>query len=1296
MADHPIPDITVPVAAVSTAADKAPALGVDLQKEREKNNLSAETKAEKKKEKKAINSVSFYRLFSFADPWDYMLMLVGTIGAFGNGISMPLMTIIFGDLTNAFGNSQSSQSDVVHVVSKVAIKFVYIGIGAAVASYLQVTCWMITGERQAARIRSLYLKTILRQDIPFFDQETTTGEVISRMSGDTILIQDAIGEKVGKFMQFFFMFFGGFAVAFSRGWKLTLVMVATIPLLAFSGGVMATVMSRMSGQGQEAYAEAGTTVEQVVSSIRTVLSYTGERRSVLEYDHAIAKAEKLGIKSGIAAGFGLGFALFIMFSSYALAMWYGSLLVVNDGLSGGKVISVVFAVLTGGGTLGQASPCIQAFAAGKAAAYKMFEVIKRKPLIDAYDLSGTILKDFRGDVELRNVDFTYPSRPDVPIFRNFNLSIAAGTTVALVGESGSGKSTVVSLVERFYDPDRGQVLVDGVDIKTVQLRWLRQQIGLVSQEPVLFGTSIKENIAYAKDGAIDEEVEAAAALANAASFITKMPKGYDTLVGERGIQLSGGQKQRIAIARAILKNPKILLLDEATSALDAQSERIVQEALEKVMVGRSTIVVAHRLTTIRNANLIAVIQRGVVVETGSHDELLSKSDGAYTQLIRLQQIHKEQDDEMYKDVTHEGETDAISRSLSKGSRGSLGLSQLRKSLSASRSVHDQLGKSDRASDSDVEMGDKKNKKRVESSIFRLAKYSKRESPFFILGCLAAIANGTTFPIFGLLLSNLIKTYYITDHKKLRQQADFWSLMYLVLATGIFIVSPAQFYSFAVIGHRLIRRLRRLTFDKVVRNEVAWFDEDENSSGSIGARLSTDAAAVKSMIADTLSLVVQNIGTIVTGLTIAFISNWELSLLVLALVPLLGSQGYFQMKMMKGFSNDAKEAYEDASRVANDAISSIRTVSSFCAEEKVVNLYEEKCQKPLKSGIRQGYVSGTGLAFSNFVLFACYALSFWFGARLVQQNKTTFGDVFKVFFAITFSALGVSQSASLTPDLTKTKLAVNSVFELLDRKSRIDPFDVSGKTLKTVNGDIELRSVSFTYPSRPMIPIFRDLSLTVQAGKTVALVGESGSGKSTVISLLERFYDLDGGSILLDGIDIKQLQVRWLRQQIGLVSQEPVLFNTSIKANIVYGRDDDVTESEIESAAKASNCHKFITSLPEGFNTTVGERGIQLSGGQKQRVAIARAIVKDPRILLLDEATSALDAESEHVVQEALDRIMVNRTTVVVAHRLSTIRNADVIAVVKNGVIVEQGKHNELMAREDGTYHALVHLHLSSR
>ncbi|CAM6010259.1 unnamed protein product [Sphagnum balticum] len=1262
---------------------------------------NAGTNAKNKKKNEAEYSVPFFKLFAYADLVDVLLMIIGTIGSVANGVALPLMTLIFGSLTNAFGNNQNDTSVLVHQVSKVAIKFVYLGAGAAVASYCEVTCWMIAGERQAARIRSLYLRAILRQDVPFFDLETTTGAVVGRMAGDTILIQDAIGEKVGKFQQLLSTFVGGFAVAFFKGWKLTLVMVATLPLLVFSFAALAAVMSKASSKGQLAYAEAGTTVEQVVSAIRTVSSYTGENKSVQEYDRALAKAEKAGIMAGAASGLGIGFALMVMFLSYALAMWYGSILVADHGASGGSVISVVFAVLTGGSSLGQAAPCVSAFAAGKTAAYKMFEVIKRIPVIDASNMKGKVLNNLKGEIELCNIEFTYPTRPDVKIFEDLNLTIAAGTTVALVGESGSGKSTVVSLVERFYDPISGQVLVDGVDIRLLQLRWLRQQVGLVSQEPVLFGTSIQENIAYGKEDAKEEEIQAAAMLANAFNFISQMPEGFNTQVGERGIQLSGGQKQRVAIARAILKNPRILLLDEATSALDAESEKIVQEALEKVMVGRTTVVVAHRLTTIRSADLIAVIERGVVVETGTHEELLSNPDGAYSQLVHLQQIYKHQDkdlglkpelDTCVSDNFIHGDLQRSSDHSSSGARNII-VNSPRNSVTVAESAA--VFRSGGQEEDGPQAAAKKIIRHAETSVFRLAALNKPELPLFIVGSIAAAANGTAFPVFGLLLSNVISSFYLPNKHKLRHDANFWSLMYVVLAVGIFIVAPAQSFSFGLIGQRLIRRLRRMTFDKVLRQEVAWFDVDENSSGAIGARLSADAAAVKGMVGDTLSLIVQNIGTIVCGLTIAFVSNWQLALVILALVPLLGMQGFIQMKFMQGFSNDAKEAYQDASRVANDAISSIRTVSSFCAEEKVVRLYQKKCQKPLRSGICQGYLSGVALGFSNFVLFASYGLSFWFGARLVDQQKTSFSNVFRVFFAITMSAIGVSQAAGLSPDLTKVKIAVNSVFALLDRESNIDPLAKSGKTLKVVKGEVELQHISFTYPTRPTVPIFQDLSLTVHAGKTVALVGESGSGKSTIISLIERFYDPDSGQILIDGIDIKQFQVRWLRQQIGLVSQEPILFNTTIRENISYGRDDVVPDTEIEAASKVANAHKFITALPDGFNTTVGERGVQLSGGQKQRVAIARAIVKDPKILLLDEATSALDAESEHVVQEALDRVMVHRSTIVVAHRLSTIRNTDVIAVVKNGMIVEQGKHAELMAKQGGAYSALVMLHLSA-
>ncbi|KAJ4867872.1 ABC transporter B family member 9 [Raphanus sativus] len=388
-------------------------------------------------------------------------------------------------------------------------------------------------------------------------------------------------------------------------------------------------------------------------------------------------------------------------------------------------------------------------------------------------------------------------------------------------------------------------------------------------------------------------------------------------------------------------------------------------------------------------------------------------------------------------------------------------------------------------------------------------------------------------------------------------------------------------------------------------------------------------------------------------------------------------------------------YEEASQVANDAVSSIRTIASFCAEDKVMDLYQQKCDGPKKQGVRLGLISGAGFGSSFFILYCTNALCFFIGALLVQQGRATFGEVFKVFFALTITAIGVSQTSALAPDSNKAKDSAASIFDILDSKPKIDSSSDEGTTLQNVKGDIEFRHVSFRYPMRPDVQIFRDLCLNIPSGKTVALVGESGSGKSTVISMIERFYNPDSGMILIDQVEIQTLKLSWLRQQMGLVSQEPVLFNETIRSNIAYGKTGGATEEEIISAAQAANAHNFISSLPQGYETSVGERGVQLSGGQKQRIAIARAILKDPKILLLDEATSALDAESERVVQDALDRVMVNRTTVVVAHRLTTIKNADVIAVVKNGVIAEKGRHETLMKISGGAYASLVTLHMTS-
>ncbi|KAJ6323369.1 hypothetical protein OIU76_010809 [Salix suchowensis] len=1264
----------------------------------EKNDNQQDS--EKIKEKKeSTNAVPYHKLFSFADPTDYLLMFIGTIGAIGNGACMPIMTIIFGQVVNAFGSTDIEE--VTHKVSQVSLKYVYLGLGAMVASFLQVSCWMVTGERQAARIRNLYLGAILRQEIGFFDKETNTGEIIGRMAGDTILIQDAMGEKVGKFLQLVTTFTAGFVIAFIKGWKLTLVMASSIPLLVLSGAVMAITVSKTASRGQAAYSHAANIADQSIGSIRTVVSFTGEKQAVDQYNKSLTEAVKTGSQEGLAMGVGFGMVAFIVFSNYALAVWFGAKMILNEGYNGGDVINVNFAVLMGSMSLGQSSSCLSAFSAGRAAAFKLFEVLDRKSEIDSNNNNGRILDDIQGDIELKDIHFSYPARPDEQIFNGFSLAIPSGTTAALVGESGSGKSSVIGLLERFYDPHAGEVLIDGINLKELQLKWIRQKIALVSQEPALFACSIKDNIAYGKHGATSEEIKTSAELANAAKFIDKLPQGLDTMVGENGTQLSGGQKQRIAIARAILKDPRILLLDEATSALDTESERIVQEALDRIMINRTTVVVAHRLSTVRNADAIAVLHRGKIVEKGSHMELTKDPEGAYSQLLRMQEMRTTKDNDVLNDpdlpesfadsARHSSKRLSFLRSRSRGS--SFGQSS-RGSFSSAFGVPTGIDIPDTARTGSYILDSETSEPLPEVPLFRLASLNKPEIPMLVLAALAALVAGAVLPVFGILVSSMIKTFFEPPNK-LKKDSEFWALMFVGIGVICLLIQPVKQYLFAVAGCKLIKRIRSMCFEKVIYMEVGWFDQLDHSSGAIGARLSADAAMVRGLVGDALGMLVQNLGTAVFALVIAFQACWQLAFIMLALLPLLGVNGFTQQKFMKGFSADAKKMYEEASQVANGAVRNIRTVASFCSEEKVIGLYQRACEGPLKTGIRQGLVSGIGFGLSFFLLFTVYATCFYAGSRLVSAGDTTFYAVFRVFFALTMASFGISQTSSLGPDLMKAKAAAASVFAILDQNSKIDSSDDSGTEIENLKGEIEFQHVNFKYPTRPDVQIFRDLCLKIHSGKTVALVGESGSGKSTVISLLQRFYDPDSGDIKLDGFEIQKLQIKWLRQQMGLVSQEPLLFNDTIRANIAYGKEGEATEAEIIAASELANASKFISGLQQGYDTVVGDRGVQLSGGQKQRVAIARVILKAPKILLLDEATSALDAESERVVQDALEKVMVKRTTVIVAHRLSTIKNADVIAVVKNGVIAEKGKHDTLMNIKDGVYASLVSLHTSA-
>ena len=505
--------------------------------------------------------------------------------------------------------------------------------------------------------------------------------------------------------------------------------------------------------------------------------------------------------------------------------------------------------------------------------------------------------------------------------------------------------------------------------------------------------------------------------------------------------------------------------------------------------------------------------------------------------------------------------------------------------------------------------------------------------------------------------------------------------------AVFIAELVQHWSFAYSGEKLTKRLRLLLFQSFMRQEMGWFDDTRRTTGVLATKLANDVVRIEGVTGTRLGTTVQLISTLVVALVIAFTATWQLSLAVLACMPLLALAGYAQMKVMLGFNQKARKAYEQSGSVASEAVENVRTVIQINQEDAFMRDYHDALAEPNRSSMRTAHIGGASFAFSEAVNMLVNAMAFYYGAELVTWGLIDFAAMMRATSSVIFGGMMIGQLASISGDYSKAIIAAAEFFAIVDRKPLIDSESTDGQTPTQLKGEIKFSDVKFTYPSRPDIPILRGLDLEVGVGQTVALVGASGCGKSTTIQLLERFYDPVDGSVTVDGIDTRDLNLNWLRSQIGLVGQEPILFATTILENIRYGKPD-ATMEEIEAAAKASNAYNFITSLPDGFNTYVGEKGTQLSGGQKQRIAIARALVRNPKILLLDEATSALDSESEKIVQEALDRARLGRTTIVIAHRLSTIVDSDKIVVIDQGKVVEQGTHDQLMALK-GQYHHLV-------
>nr|VZI23620.1 unnamed protein product [Spirometra erinaceieuropaei] len=1122
-------------------------------------------------------------------------------------------------------------------------------------------CLSISAKRQGRRIRLLLFQSILRQDVGWFDSQSV-GNLITRLSSNVDSIEGGIGDRLGNFLQNVSTFVAAVIVALSSGWKLALVGLSLSPLILVSFFTLAFALRKFTRKEIKAYEAAGAIATEVLTAIKTVFAFGGQEKECARYEKQLQSSARVFFLKSVFLGLGSGGIGCTIFIIAAVCFSYGIHLISSEKYANGTIILVILCYIIGSTSLGRAIPELEFFSSAVRAASSVFEIISREPKIDIF-ADGEAPADINGSIVFENVCFNYPSRPDIPILKNFSLTINAGETVAIVGPSGSGKSTTVQLIQRLYDPTKGRITIDGIDVRDLDVKWLRYRLGVVSQEPVLF-----------------------------VDFLILLSKqSYQTVLTEGGGKMSGGQKQRLAIARALVRNPKILLLDEATSALDNKSEQAIQAAIEHAAHGRTVVMIAHRLSTVRNADRIVVVDKGEVREMGTHEELLARN-GVYAKMLLNQRQAQEQDsqdeeDDEENDYDNNDDSDINSAEEYLEHNAGHGLSKTLQRQGVWRASKYSDVKSLPTISSEVSFVPQMQT----HTLIEALKLNKPEWHFLSLGLLMMMLGGLSLPAFSLLYSEMFQVMAkSTDTNAMQDRTRFVCGMFGLIAALRLLLAVGGNAALGIAGARLTKRTRRLFFRSILQQEMAWFDQSENQAGILTARLAVEVQSLQRVTGSQLGIVVEGMSLVLSALIIAFVYNWKLALLNLAFFPILVISGSLQMRQVNR-ANGA-DACKGAN-IAQEAFSANRTVVSLGLEPYMYRKFKEASAPTAKEMFTSSGLFALVHSLANSIAFFQFAVFFYVAAKLTDAHQADVLAVFRVFATLNNAAQGLGRAASLAPDFKSAHSNIKKTLETIGRPTKMDVN--SGLTPdKELSGEIEFKNIYFRYPTRRKRFILKAFTHKVEANTSVALVGASGCGKSTIIQLMQRLYDVENFSpdsgIFVDGMDLRTLSPNWIRDQIGIVSQEPNLFDLSIRENIAYGLNkEEPSMEQIIEAARRANVHDFIESLPEGYETRVGAGGSQLSGGQKQRIAIARALIRKPRLLLLDEATSALDVESERIVQATLDAAMQegSHTSLVVAHRLTTVENCDSIVVLTNGHKIESGPPQALMQAK-GAYYAL--------
>jgi ATP-binding cassette subfamily B protein len=1126
-------------------------------------------------------------------------------------------------------------------------------------------------------LRNAVYERLQRLDFASHDK-LQTGQLVSRASSDTALIQGLLTMlpiMTGNVV----LLVVALVVMVLTSIKLTIVALLAVPAMFLVAIRLRATIFPASWDAQQRAAEVAGVVDEAVTGVRVVKGFGQEQRELDDLTEVAGDLYKSRVRLvRLQARFTPAMQSIPVLGQVAV-LGFGGWLALHGHLSLG-------AFLLFSQYLVQLVAPVRMFAnvlaigqQARAGAERLLDILDANPMITEKP-DAQPLQRGEGHVVFDNVTFGYTVSE--PVLDGFSLDVAPGETVALVGASGSGKSTVALLLPRFYDVATGSVTIDGVDVRDVTLDSLRRNVGVVFEDPFLFSDSLKANISYGRPDATDDEIVAAAVAAEADVFIRALPDGYDTVVGERGLTLSGGQRQRVALARALLTDPSALVLDDATSSIDSKTEEDIHETLRHLMAGRTTILVAHRRSTLRLADRIVVVDKGRVDDMGTHEELSARS-ALYRALLAGP-------DDTVEEVTTEAPRDTLQldgvttsawphEHATDGPRPKVAMAAPRiggpggggggwgGSLAATPELLAALAKLPPADD-DPKIDVKRES--APTGSFNLRRFIAPYVKWLAIG-FAFVAVDSLVMLLG----------PVSMQRGIDHGVRAGNLSYVWKATAAFALFAALDWLFTTMytlitgrtAERLLYALRIRIFAHLQRMSVDYYDGE--MAGRVMTRMTTDIDALQQLLSQGLITAIVALMTCVGVFVVLVVLSPKLALVAAAsLPPLLLATFVYQRKSSVVYA-EARDRIAAVNANFQESLSGVRVAQAYTREDKNIAGFRDVNSGYLAARVKaQRYIS----LYFPFVLLVgqlTAAAVLGTGSAFVNSSTVSVGTVLAFVVLLDQFFAPIQQISQVFDSWQQASASMAKIDELMTMETTTPDAEnpiVAGR----LRGEITFDNVHFKY-STAINEALTGANLTIEPGETVALVGETGAGKSTIVKLVARFYDPTAGRVLIDGIDLRELDSSAYRRQLGVVPQEAFLFTGTIRDNIAYGRPD-ASDAEVEAAARAVGAHDFIARMPLGYLSHVNERGRSLSSGQRQLISLARARLVDPVILLLDEATSNLDLQTEAEVQRAMGVVAEGRTTILVAHRLPTARTADRIFVIDDGRVVAVGPHDELL------------------